>query len=362
MKPPSGDAPRARRGARRCPAYVSRSDSGSRSRYSTPKRERAGREAVRVAPRPAAAAGCRRPSRSRALRSCASVTRLRHEPREHRRAVPPSRGRPRPRRRGPSSATCAERVAMADGREVGRRTSPSCGPGRAGSRRTACRPVARRVRAGAQVHVGELQRHGDRLVDPRPPEVREHEAGVGGSRARRGRSPIGRPHSLGMSPPDVPACIATGTSASAHTRVERVVVGVVEAAVPAVRVEVAADDPRVARAAARSSRTPAIPRVGIDERERREPPGPPADELLDLLPPRRRGARSRTGRARRARPMSPVGSSSVAMPSSSMRSTIAGGLGERVAVVAPHLHLRRPPTRSRRPTRAARSGVNALHR
>jgi len=129
-----------------------------------------------------------------------------------------------------------ERVAVADGREVGgeHHLGASGAPQEVEHRR---RPVARRVGAGAEVHVGELQRHGHRFVAPRPPEVREHERRV----AEVERGPVDRDRTTALTRQQTArrTCLGCHRHPSVGARrVVRVEVGVVEAAIPTVRVDV----------------------------------------------------------------------------------------------------------------------------
>src|SRR5262245_47324340 len=41
-----------------------------------------------------------------------------------------------------------------------------------------CTPARRRIRGGAQVHVRELDRHGERFLDPWPAGVRQNETNL----------------------------------------------------------------------------------------------------------------------------------------------------------------------------------------
>ena len=182
-----------------------------------------------------------------------------------------------------SSATCVERVAVADGREVAWRTAPWRGPGRAGSRSTAggqCRggyaPVPRYT-------FGNFSAMRDRFVDPRPPEVRQHElrvaeverGAIDGDRAaalarhepargarlhlrpaRRRRRTRRRTGSSRRGRGGGRSCGCGGSSRSTHGSARW----------------------------ARMSRTPRMPCSGSIERERGEAAGPAGGELLDLLP------------------------------------------------------------------------------
>ena len=249
---------------------------------------------------------------------------------------------------------------MADGREVGARTAPWRGPGprrNCGTAGGQCRggyaPVPRYTFGNFSAIATASSTHGQ-------PEVRQHERGVaeverGAVDARSGgrtRSPC--------SPPDVPACIATGTPASARARVERVVVGVVEAAVEAVGVQVAADDPRVGEVRAQLAHAAhAVARGRSSASAAKRPGQRPAS--FSASSQRAATCSKSNGSSVPWRPMSPVGSSTRrdAELVHARRRTRSGSAKLSLGI-APHLHAATPVAAMRAVPHRGRSGVNAL--
>ena len=255
------------------------------------------------------------------------------------------------------------RRARGGGRRSGSwwRTSPWRVRGPAGTRPPASASAAAGRRRCPRYTLGNFSAIAIASSHPRPPEVGQHERRVAEvergavdadratalarhqptRRARLQLPPARRrrrtPRSTGSSRRGRgggPSCACAGSSPTTHGASSR----------------------------RRISRTPRIPRSRVDERERGEPAGPARDELLDLVPAVATRCSKSYGSRVPCRPVSPVGSSTVAMPSSSIRATNVAGLGEAVAVVAPHLHLRRRSTRCAPSHSARRSGVNALHK
>ncbi len=131
---------------------------------------------------------------------------------------------------------------------------------------------------------GNFERERGGFVDPRDPEMRQHELGV--AEVERGAIDRDRARALARHQPARRSRLHLHRHAGVGARrVERVVVGVVEAPVEAVRVQIATDDPRVGEMRAELLHA-AHPVLGIDEREGGEAARPAAGELLDLLPAR----------------------------------------------------------------------------